>query len=168
MRPERFSKTSLSVVLDSENDEDSLPPSNLLPALQSSVITIREGHSLDLVCASQTQSDVTWSASYLLSSGARQLPQLISVTNILSLQNVSTAQAGQYNCSTPNDFQVIIWYIYFTVRISHHRFSDFRGNCRHATPHSERADFASQCNCEATPDGMRCQWLSRAQGYLVS
>lgn len=103
VRPERSSTTVLRIVTVAAIDE-TLPASMLLPALQSNVITVSEGHSLDLVCAGRTQSDVVWSASNSETDAAKS----VSVANVLRLINVTTDQAGRYNCSSANDFQVIL------------------------------------------------------------
>lgn len=103
LKPERNYTTLLRVIAVSDND-DPLPPNYLLPRLQNSSITIREGRSLDLFCAGRTQSDVSWSASYMTTT----MPQVISVENAFRLDNVSLSQTGDYNCSTANNFQVIL------------------------------------------------------------
>lgn len=108
VRPERNFTSLLRVVEFLEHNKP--PPRNhLLPSLQNNSITIRQGSSFDLVCAGQAKSDVTWRASYWsTTNGSHQLPQLVSMENVLRLDNVSVSHAGLYNCSNDDDFQVIL------------------------------------------------------------
>lgn len=121
-KPERNYTTLLQVLPSDQEGDGPMPPSRLLPPFQDNLITLKEGQSVELVCAGRTLSDVTWSASSHLNSGQAAHPVeplTVTAVNVLRLQNLTLAHTARYKCSTADDFQVSFGFLWAIIGISY-------------------------------------------------